>query len=367
MVLKLLQLQDFRSYKRKKLEFFFGTTLLVGDNAAGKTNILEAMTLLATGKSFRAGRETEMIGNRAELARVEGEIETGKESLELEIVLTKGEVNGQGVYKKRLLVNGVGKRLIDFSGNLRVVLFQPDDLLLVLGSPSRRRDYLDFVLMQISRQYYRCLLAYEKGLRLRNKLLIQIREGEAGSSQLEYWDRLLVKNGRILHQQRKEYLQFINQNWLLHQFLPLEELQIEYDHSFISQERLAQYHQAEIASGTTLVGPHRDDFKIIIDDKPARRRGRLRMADKNLAVYGSRGEQRMAVLALKLAELAFVAERTKERPLLLLDDIFSELDQEHRNQVLGIIGRQQTIITTANLNLVEKRFRDKMKTINLNA
>jgi len=360
MVLKSLQLQDFRSYKRKKLEFSSKTTLLVGDNAVGKTNILEAVALLATGKSFRAGREAEMIGNQAELARVKGEIETGEESLELEIVLTRGEVNGQKVYKKRLLVNDVGKRLIDFSGNLRVVLFQPDDLLLVLGSPSRRRDYLNFVLMQIDRQYYRCLLAYEKGLRLRNKLLIQIREGEAGSSQLEYWNRLLVKNGQILHQQRKKYLQFINQNWLLHKFLPLEELQIEYDHSLISPERLAQYHQAEIASGTTLVGPHRDDFKIIIN-------GRLRMTNKNLAIYGSRGEQRMAVLALKLAELAFVVEKTKEKPLLLLDDIFSELDQEHRNQVLGIINRQQTIITTANLNLVEKRFRDKMKIITLNA
>lgn len=358
MILHKLQLQDFRSYKKKSLKFSSESTLLAGDNAVGKTNLIEAMVLLATGKSFRAGREVEMIRDEAELARVEGEIEQDEgEKIKLEVILTRGEVQGRKVYKKRLLVNGLAKRLMDFAGRLRVVLFQPDDLRLVLGSPSRRRNYLDFVLIQLDREYYRSLLVYEKGLRRRNKLLCQIREREGSLSQLEYWDRLLVKNGQILHETRKEFLKYINQNWLHNQLVPLKGLQVEYDDSSISFERLKRYQREEIASGTTLVGPHRDDFKILTNDQ---------MTNKDLAVYGSRGEQRMSVLALKLAELAFVREKTGENPLLLLDDIFSELDHEHRGQVLSIVSNQQTVITTTEIDLVEKKFRDKMRVIVLN-
>ena len=365
MILKDLKLQDFRSYQQKNLQFSSQTTLLVGPNAVGKTNILEAIVLLATGKSFIAEKEAEMIRNGAEIGRVEGEIGDSdsekKENLRLSVVLTKGWLQGEKVSKKRLLVNGVAKRLMDFAGNLRVVLFQPEDLNLVLGSPSKRRDYLDFVLTQVDREYYRCLLAYQNGLRRRNRLLMKIREGEASRTQLDFWDRLLIKNGQMIHLKRREFLSFINRQCQAAAISQWQSLEVEYDDSLISHERLQKYAEAEVAAAATLVGPHRDDIRILNIKNKISKIGETR----DLAIYGSRGEQRMAVLALKLAELAFIVAKTGEQPLLLLDDIFSELDHEHREQVLSIIDRQQTIITTTDIHLVELRFRNKMEIIPL--
>lgn len=359
MFLKTLQLQDFRSYPKGLFRFLQEASLIVGNNATGKTNIFEAIELLAIGKSFRAGKETEMIRNGAELARVEATVFSAeKEPLKLEVVLTRGELQGQRVTRKRLLVNGIGKRLFDFAGKLRVVLFNPEDLNLVIGSPSRRRNYLDFVLSQIDRDYYRCSLAYQKGLRRRNKLLLSIREKEAQRSQLEFWNRLLVKNGNLIHQKRDEFIGFINRYCVSSAISQFRGLEVEYDSSVISEERLLRYAQAEIAAAATLVGPHRDDFKILGSPEPG-------AVAKDLAVYGSRGEQRMAVLALKLAELAYVEEKTGERPLLLLDDIFSELDHAHRDQILSLVDRQQTMITTTDIHLVEPNFRNKMALIQI--
>jgi DNA replication and repair protein RecF len=358
MVLNKISLQDFRSYHQERSIFSNATTLIVGPNAIGKSNLVEAVALLATGKSYRAGREAEMIGNGAELARISGEVTADQDKVSLEVVVTRGQLNGGPAPRKRLLVNGVSKRLSDFAGNLRVVLFQPEDLNLIIGSPSRRRDYLDFVLSQISREYYRCSLVYQQGLRRRNKLLTQIREGEAKPSQLEYWDRTLIKNGQVLHEARRDWLAYVNRQWGHTEVAQLAGLQVEYRDSVISELRLKTYAPTEIAAGTTLVGPHRDDFSIESGTESQESR-------RDLAVYGSRGEQRMAVLALKTAELAFVEEKTGERPLLLLDDIFSELDETHRAQVLKLAGRQQTIITTTDANLVAKSFRDTMEVIKL--
>lgn len=362
MFLKEISLKDFRSYQERNFKFSLKTTLVVGPNAIGKTNLMEAIALLATGKSFRAGREMEMIGNGSELSRVSGTVGTDGEKTKLEVVVTRGKVNDTKAPRKRLLVNGVSKRLSDFTGNLRVVLFEPEDLNLIIGSPSRRRDYLDFILSQASREYYRCLLAYQKGLRRRNKLLVQIREGEAKKTQLEYWDRSLIKNGQIIHQNRREWLGFVNRQWQGSQFEDFQRLQADYQDSTISELRLKKYAQAEVAAGNTLVGPHRDDFRIESRINPPVGGQESR---RDLGVYGSRGEQRMAVLALKTAELAFIEEKTEERPLLLLDDIFSELDESHRQKALSLAGRQQAVITTTDEDLVAKSFRDRMRVIRL--
>ena len=352
MILDSLFLQNFRSHKEKQFKFFPKTTLIIGNNAIGKTNILEAITLLALGKSFRAGKEVEMISNGAELGRVEGILFASSQQpdskIKLEVLLTQGELQGKTVNKKRLLVNGVKRRLIDFAGKLRVVLFQPEDLQLVIGSPSRRRDYLDFVLSQTSWEYYRCLLAYQKGLRRRNKLLRQIREGKAKRSQLEFWDRLLIKNGQIIHQQRADFIKDANRYFFQFPSGSFFNLYLEYDASLISVARLTKYSEVEIAAGATLVGPHRDDFRFFFQADEKRQK-------RDLAIYGSRGEQRMAILTLKMAELAFVKEKTKSEPLLLLDDIFSELDQEHRGSILKMMNKQQTVITTTDKGLGGKK------------
>lgn len=345
-MLQKISLQNFRNFEEKLLEFSGAATVIVGPNAAGKTNILEAINLLSTGKSFKARIEEEMVNYKEELGRVKGKITEGAgraESTELEVVLTRGVMTrgnlSEKVARKRLMVQGVGKRLVDFAGHLKTVLFVPKDLDLVTESPSLRRKFLDSVLSQVDREYGRAILSYEKGLRRRNRLLLRIREEGISRSHLYFWDRLLIKNGEYITRAREEIVDFINKD--------SGQYQIEYDKSIISEGRLKQYKDEEVASASTLVGPHRDDLVFYIGhDAPLEDK-------KELAKYGSRGEQRMGVLWLKMAELAFIEEKTGEKPTLLLDDIFSELDYEHRKLVAEIAKKQQTVLTTVDPHYIE--------------
>jgi DNA replication and repair protein RecF len=318
-----IKVQNFRNFKAKTIKFSDGITTIVGPNASGKTNILESLFLLSTSKSFKARVESEMLRYEQELARVSAE----SNGISLELVITKGD---NGWPKKRMMVNGVPKRTVDFAGNFKTVLFGPWDMDLVTESPSIRRKFLDNVLSQVDREYRRSVLSYEKGLRQRNRLLFRIREEGVPRSQLLFWNQLLIKNGDYISQRREEFIQYVNSNKspVKNHYL------LEYDKSVISEGRLEQYKDEEIAAATTLVGPHRDDF-IFFEGK------------RNLAAYGSRGEQRMGVLWLKMAELNFIETKTEVRPTLLLDDIFSELDHEHRDIVMELSKKQQTIITTA--------------------
>jgi DNA replication and repair protein RecF len=242
---------------------------------------------------------------------------------------------------------------MDFIGNLRSVLFRPEDLEIVVDSPSTRRHYLDSVLEPVDREYRRANLSYQKGLRQRNKLLEQIREEGRPRSILYFWDKLLLENGELVTQKREKFIEFINQ-----QPDHFGDLEIIYDKSVISPQRLAKYAQEEIAVGMTLVGPHRDDFLVGVRNQESKIR--------DLHVYGSRGEQRLAVFSLKLAELEFVAQKSERRPVLLLDDILSELDQTCRARIFEAIPKQQTIITTTDLGLIEKEFQKELSMIKLN-
>ncbi|MFZ2025612.1 MAG: DNA replication and repair protein RecF [Microgenomates group bacterium] len=333
-------LQKFRLYEKQSFIFSSGITVLVGQNAIGKTNILEAIALAAVGKSFRAVKDSDMILWGNELARVTHTIvdKKGGETI-LEILLTTGMVQGKKTQGKKYLVNGIPRRQVDFVGNLHAVLFAPTDLKLVTESPSVRREYLNTVLVQVDREYRRNLQSYERGLRQRNSLLDRINEGVAARSQLLFWDQLLIKTGSYISEKRKEYIEAVNA-------YSLDDLtyRILYDPSIISLSRLLQYADEEIAAKSTLVGPQRDDFrfeKISTDDIYI-----------DIARFGSRGEQRLAVLWLKLAELTFIEQKTGDRPVLLLDDIFSELDEESRHIVFAVIDQQQTIITSAEEELL---------------
>ena len=374
MIIGKLHLSHFRSFREREIDFSEKTSIIVGPNASGKTNILESIFLLATGKSFRARIEEEMISYNKEIARIAGIVTSRKDhttgessqageykssnratsdklqSTRLEIVLTRGEItlgdsNVEKTPRKKLLVNGVPRRLIDFAGNFKVVLFGPWDLDLVTESPSLRRKFLDTVLSQVDREYRRASLSYEKGLRQRNRLLYRIREEGISRGQLLFWDRLLVKNGDYIARRREEFINFVNSTPKLQD----TNYQLFYDKSAISETRLEQYKDEEVAAASTLVGPHRDDFIFKVKGK------RQVVKERELARYGSRGEQRMGVLWLKLAELAFIKSVTNEKPTLLLDDIFSELDHEHRDVVKDIVNNfsGQTIITTADPHFVE--------------
>jgi len=327
-----LELSNFRSYRKKTIKFS-NLTVLLGPNGAGKTNILEAIYLLSTGNSLRAQLTEEMISWEAEIAQVTGIVELVQDQfLSLGVVLTPGVYMGKRTTKRRYLVDGAPRSKSTFAGRLVSVMFRPEDLRLVEGSPSRRRQFLDEVLAQASSEYARALTSYERALRRRNKVLDSIREGVARREQLKYWDQAVVKNGNTLTEYRREFAEY-----LTGVKTAFGEYRVEYDASTVTEARLLQYAREEVAAGHTLVGPHKDDFLVYL----------LGEGEKNLMKYGSRGEQRLGVLFLKLSSLQYLEEKLELKPILLLDDIFSELDEIHRTEVVKMVTGRQTIIATA--------------------
>ncbi|MBI2029925.1 DNA replication/repair protein RecF [Candidatus Gottesmanbacteria bacterium] len=351
-MLKSIHLDSFRSYSKNSFDLNSQTIIISGPNTSGKTNILEAIFLGATGKSFRTPSDQETIKHEKDYARVELLVD---DETELEILLTRGNLYGRKVASKKYFVNKIPRRAIDFAGRFKVSLFWPEDLALIINSPSTRRRYLDFVLSQTDREYHRNLRLYEKGVRARNRLLYKIKEGEATPDQLPYWDDLIINSGSYLSKQREEFINFINLN---EDPIKNKSFSIVYDHSKISKERLKQYEKEEVMATNTLVGPHRDDLKFEI------RNSKFEIK-RNLAHFGSRGEQRLGVLWLKLNELLYIEKKTGSKPILLLDDIFSELDKDNRHMIFSIVKNHQTIITTAELDLVDRKFLKEAKVIKL--
>jgi DNA replication and repair protein RecF len=333
MILQNIALQNFRSYTKSAFSFSPETTFIVGENTAGKSNIIEAIYFLSSGKSFRAEKELQLVRSGTEVGRVKGHV-SGDDTLVLEAVFAfLPSHSGEPYFQKRYLVNEIPRRRLDFAGNLPSVLFTPEDLEIIIASPSIRRSFLDSVLEQVDREYRLALNAYTKAVRQRNALLEMAREtGRRNEEQFSYWDELLITNGQIVTQKRETFITFLNTSEKV-----LMPFQVHYDASRMSHERLAQYREAEVGSAMTLVGPHRDDFFVTIP---------VGKEEKDVRSFGSRGQQRLVVLQLKLLQITFMEERLGSRPLLLLDDIFSELDNSHISHVLGLIGQQQTILTT---------------------
>jgi len=323
--------------------------------------VLEAIYLLAVGKSSRVSKEEEMIMEGKDLARISGKVDYKDGSDKLEIILTRGRFLEKRTAKKRFLLNDTAKRMGDFVGKLKAVLFRPEDMDVVLGPPGNRRDFLDNILCQTDQEYLRCLMSYKKGLRQRNRILEKIRDRLTDERQLYFWDELLIKNGGYIMEKREELINYINSCRPDNNFC----INLFYDRSVISRERLEKYKSACIATATTLVGPHRDEIEILkIKNKKSNIDKNKGNIDKeNLAHYGSRGEQRLGVLALKLSELDYVKEKSRQKLVLLLDDIFSELDDKHRHQVLEAVKKQQTIMTTTERDWLEKEISDKINII----
>lgn len=344
-----LSLQNFRNYKKSSFEFE-KSVIIIGPNTAGKSNLIESIYLLSSGKSFRAERDSQMVRFGHEMGRIKASAKQNSDTVELEVVVTVGEVAGVKAQFKRYFVNGVAKRRQDFVGNLPSVLFSPQDLEIIVGSPGLRRNFLDNVLEQTDRDYRIALLGFTKALRQRNALLELVKDtGRNIEKQLEYWNSLVIRNGSVLTRKREEFVKYLNEAKK-----DILDFRLEYDKSIISKERLEQYHGAERAAGITLVGPHRDDLFIKFD------------SDLELKSFGSRGQQRLGVLQLKLLELSYVRDRVETEPILLLDDVFSELDEDHIILILGICDNQQTIITTTHEEFIPHKIKGTMEIIELN-
>jgi len=353
MFLSKLALQNFRSYKQSTFDFSSDTTVIVGPNTAGKTNIVEGVTLLSSGKSFRTDKDTQMIRLGQEMGRVQASIiqnNNEKEKMKLEVVLVQGEATG-GRFTKKFLVNGVPKRRVDFVGHVPTVLFSPEELDIIVDGPSVRRIFLDNILEQTDREYRFAHSTYDKALRQRNALLQLVKEtGRKNKEQFVYWDGLLIENGTYITKQREVFLEFVNTTKK-----DVFQFQTVYDKSTISKERLQQYADAEIAAGVTLVGPQRDDFFLLMKNPQ----------EQNIQHFGSRGQQRLTVLQLKLLEILYLESVLQQNPLLVLDDLFSELDEDHIKLVLGKVTGQQVIMTTTHEEFVDKKVLKKCSIIEL--
>jgi len=345
-MVKNLKLLNFRNYAQLELNFDSRPTVLVGDNGAGKSNILEAVYLLSTTKSQRVGSETELIKQGEEFSKVQCEIATdpsdprndeAKQSLEVTMQI----LNNQ--FTKRVKVNGVPRRSVDFIGNLPAVIFYPSDINMVTGSPSLRRWHLDMGLAQIDPDYKKALSLYEQFLISRNRVLKRIREGLSRKDELDYWTEGLVKEADIISEKRQIFFDFVN-----NLVTELGEYKFKYVPSIVTLEKLNITNGREVAAVATLIGPHRDDYEVQIRNS--------KFEIRNLSKFGSRGEQRTATLAFKLALLEYMALILGKRPVLLLDDVFSELDASHRAHVVEVVSRQQTIIATVELENIPKAF-----------
>ncbi len=373
MLLRELMLVNFRNYVRLALTPGDPITVLVGENGQGKSNVLEAIYLLATTRSPRTSNDRELVHWNARrdlipFARLEARIrrEDGDRHVE---ILIKAENEGAAIpndvdnvvpsirpVSKQVKVNGLPTRAVELIGQVNVVLFTPDDVALVAGAPSMRRRYLDITVSQVNGNYLRALQRFNRVLVQRNTLLRQVRERRQPRTALEFWSSELVRLGSYIVARRLETVALLNaglaplyrelggsQQDLQLCYLPtthdplalagpLDELPALY------AARVEETLSREVDAGVSLVGPHRDEFQFMVDGV-------------NLHDYGSRGQQRLAVLALKLAEARFMRAQTEERPILLLDDILSELDPVRRGFVLNQAGQAgQTIITTTDLH-----------------
>lgn len=362
MYLKTLNLRQFRNYQDQKVDFTAAKTILVGNNAQGKSNLLEAVELLATLRSHRMARDRDLVREGEAIAQINATLERQTGVSDLTLTLRR---NG----RRSVALNGESiRRQMDFLGVLNAVQFSSLDLELVRGGPEGRRNWLDTLLIQLEPVYAYILQQYNQVLRQRNAFLKKTQNSELSTqhlalstqhSELALWDAQLATTGTRVIRRRDRAIQRlapIATAWHASISGSTEILQIKYVPNIplednhpeeVQQAFLVKIQQravAEMHQGTTLVGPHRDEIELTINQTPSRQ-------------YGSQGQQRTLVLALKLAELQLIEEVVKEPPLLLLDDVLAELDLSRQNQLLDAIqDRFQTLITTTHLGSFDSQW-----------
>jgi DNA replication and repair protein RecF len=350
-----LQLFDYRNFERLDIEFARDVTVFIGDNAQGKSNLLEAVYLLATMRAIRAETDAQLIRRETladvqPAARVVGNAETGGGPLKLEVAVVAREGKNGPIASKTVRVNGSPKRMSDAVGRLTAVLFTADDMDMVVGAPSLRRRFLDMMLSQLDSQYSRASRQYEKVLTQRNSLLKRIREGQSRADELEFWDAEMATHGAVILQTRSEALGRLSvlAGEAHASLAPGEVLAVAYrprveaggvelaDEGAAGEalrKALQRGQSRDIGAGMTLSGPHRDDVELVLDGVSA-------------SGYASRAQQRTVALALRLAEARFMLERRGEAPVLLLDDILSEMDAARRRSVLTDLGDMEQLLVT---------------------
>ncbi len=346
MYIQSLELSNFRNYCNLNIDFDNGTNILYGNNAQGKTNILESIYLAGTSKSHRAARDREIIKFNEQEAHIKVIIKKNSIPVRIDMHLKKNRSKG-------IAVNGIPiRKASEIFGICNVVFFSPEDLNIIKNGPTERRRFIDLELCQLDKVYLHNLVNYNKIINQRNKLLKDIGFGNDTELKdtLDVWDMQLADYGARLITRRNQFICDINEIiYGIHRKLTdnREELNIEYEPNIIGNnlyEELVRCREKDFKLKSTTVGPHRDDISFFIGGVDLRK-------------YGSQGQQRTAALSLKLSEIELVKLMIKDIPILLLDDVLSELDSSRQRQLLESLNNIQTIITCTGLDeFIENRF-----------
>lgn len=344
MLIKSIELKNFRNYEVLRIEFTEGTNILFGDNAQGKTNVLEAAYVSGTTKSHKGSKDKEMIQFEKEESHIRTLVEKNDQEYQIDIHLKKNRSKGIAVNKIPI------KKAASLFGILNIVFFSPEDLNIIKNGPSMRRRFLDLELCQLDKIYLSDLTNYNKILNQRNKLLKDLVFRRELADTLSVWDMQLSEYGKRIISRRSSFVEELGEIvWNIHKSISgnREELRLSYEPAIAFDQfesALAAAREKDMKYCQTSVGPHRDDLLFQIGDADIRK-------------YGSQGQQRTSALSLKLSEIELVKKMIHDTPVLLLDDVLSELDSSRQNYLLASIHDIQTIITCTGLDeFVKNRF-----------
>ncbi|MCX6732957.1 MAG: DNA replication and repair protein RecF [Candidatus Roizmanbacteria bacterium] len=340
MILKRVQLHNFRNISSRVFDISSKLTIILGENARGKTNILESIHCIINGVGFRESKEEELLLMGSSETQLDGLFDKNSNTNHFRILLKKEHT---GLISKQFFVEKTRKGHAHYtSEQTKCVLFAPEQIDIITGSPDIRREYFNKLISTFDIVYKKHLINYEQALRKRNKLLEHSRSVESLKEELSFWDVYLEKEATFITEKRQTYTGFLNS----HKKLDGREFHIEYAKNEFTQERLKEKKELELRIRRTLIGPQKDDWIISLKNKDVDK--------KNIQKYGSRSEQRLGVFWLKMNEIHFMEEEINIHPILLLDDVFSEFDHENKERIVLLIEMYQTVMTTTEEELVKE-------------
>jgi len=333
MLLSKISFYNFRNFHKNEFTFSPSLTIIFGDNARGKTNLLEGIYCITHGTGFRETKEEELVKIGEKSGKINSIFSDKKAKTELQINFNRNN----SYFEKKYFVNKTNQRFAAYQQELvKSILFSPQQLETITGSPDIRRQYLDHLISFYDMEYKKELTNYDNAIRKRNKILETYHSEKQLIEELFFWDDYLEEQAEYITGKRSTYMDFLNQ----HQKLDSKRFSIKYFANKLTKVRLKEIFDREKLYRRTLIGPQKDDWQIFMDEK-------------NLHLFGSRSEQRLGIFWLKINEIKFYEEKYKQKPILLLDDVFSELDQKNKKLILELIKKYQTVTTTAEKEVID--------------
>lgn len=330
MLLQSIDLSYFRNIDKSFFNFSPLLTVVIGENARGKTNLLEAIYTLINGEGFRESKEEELIQIGKNQSSINGEFLINNHKMQFKIIIDKK----QNIVIKYYFVNKAKRKLFQYlSEQIKAVLFSPEQIELIRGAPNLRREYFNKIISYYDLEYKKHLDNYDNALRRRNKVLESHFSDRDLIDELQFWNDYLIKQAKNITHKREEYCSYLNS----HQDLDSKSFSIKYLKNEFNEERMKQVFEEEKRTRRTVIGPQKDDFEISMSPPNG---------GKNIHHYGSRSEQRMGVFWLKMNEINYYEDVKQKKPILLLDDVFSELDNHNKKIILDLIKKYQTVLTT---------------------